>query len=85
MSNTFNDHFSTIGPKLVGEIPLSNGPSFQEYISGLSERFHFVPTDGNLVLSLFKKMNESKGAGLDGTSRRFILDGADLIAPHISF
>ena len=33
---------------------------------------------------LFKKLNKSKGAGLDGISSRLILDCADLIAPHIS-
>ena len=52
LSNAFNDHFSTIGPKLASEIPLNNGPSFQGYIFGLRERFHFVPTDSNQVLSL---------------------------------
>ena len=38
LSNAFNDHFSTIGSKLASEIPFKNGSSFQEYISGLSER-----------------------------------------------
>ena len=54
--------------KLAGEIPLSNGSNFQEYISGLNERFHLVSTDGNQVLSLFAKLNETKGAGLAGIS-----------------
>ena len=31
LSNTFDDHFSTIGQKLACEIPLTNGPSFQEF------------------------------------------------------
>ena len=31
LSNTLDDHFSTIGPKLACEIPLNNGPSFQEF------------------------------------------------------
>ena len=43
-----------------------------------------VSTDSNQVLSLFKTLNKSKGAGLDGLSSRLILDCADLIAPHIS-
>ena len=84
LSNAFNDHFSTIGSKLAREIPYNNGSSLQEYISGLSERFQLVSTDSNQVLSLFKKLNKSKGAGLDGLSSRLILDCADLIAPHIS-
>ena len=47
LSNAFNDHFSTIGSKLASEIPFNNGSSFQEYISGLSERFQLVSTDSN--------------------------------------
>ena len=65
-------------------MPLSNGSSYQEYITGLDERFLFYPTDNNQVLSLFKKLNKSKGAGLDGISSRLILECADLITPHIS-
>ena len=84
LSNAFNDHFSTIGSKLASEIPFNNGSSIQEYISGRSERFQLVSTDSNQVLSLFKTLNKSKGAGLDGISSRLILDCADLIAPHIS-
>ena len=86
LSNAFNYHFSTIASKLASEIPFNNGSSFQENISGLiiTERFQLVSTDSNQVLSLFKKLNKSKGAGLDGLSSRLILDCADLIAPHIS-
>ena len=36
------------------------------------------------MLSLVKKLNKFKGAGLDGISSRLNLDCADLIAPHIS-
>ena len=40
------------------KIPLNNGSSFQEHISDLSERFQFVPTYSNQVLSLFKKTEQ---------------------------
>ena len=45
LSNAFDDHFSTIGPKLACIISLSNGPSFQEfkYLWPLSERFQIYP------------------------------------------
>ena len=52
LSNTFDDHFSTIGPKLASEIPLDNGP-FKVKDS------RFIPTDSNQVLSLFKKLHKS--------------------------
>lgn len=68
LSNAFNDHFSTIGSKLASEIPFNNGSSFEEYISGVSERFQLVSTDSNQVLSLSKKLNKSKGDGPDGIS-----------------
>ena len=86
MSNALNHHFSTTGSKLASEIPFNNGSSFQEHISGLiiGERFQLVSTDSNQVLSLFKTLNKSKGAGLDGLSSRLILDCADLISPRIS-
>jgi len=41
-------------------------------------------SDSNQVLSLFKKLNKSKGAGLDEISSWLILDCADLITPQIS-
>ena len=43
----------------------------------------FIPTDSNQVLSLFKNLNKSEGAGPDGISSQLIIDCADLIAPHI--
>ena len=55
LSNAFNDNFSIIGSKLASEIPFNNGSSFQEYVSGQSERFQFVSADSNQVLSLFKR------------------------------
>ena len=36
------------------------------------------------MLSLFKKLNNLKGTGLDGISSRLIIDCADLAAPHVS-
>ena len=66
------------------DIPFNSGSSFRKSISGLSKRFQFVSTDSNQVLSLFEKLNKSKGAGLDGICSRLILYCADLIAPHIS-
>ena len=43
-------------------------------ISGLKAKdSKFIPTDSNQVLSLFKKLNKSKGAGPDGISSQLIL------------
>ena len=43
-------------------------------ISGLKAKdSKFIPTDSNQVLSLFKKLNKSKGADPDGISSQLIL------------
>ena len=78
MSNNFDDHFSTIGPKLACKIPLNNGPSFEEF-----KYLWHLKRYSNQVLSLFKNLNKSEGAGPDGIYSQLIIDCADLIAPHI--
>ena len=39
----------------------------------------FIPTDSNQVLSLFEKMNKSKGAGPDGISSQLIIESAQFV------
>ena len=41
LSNAFNDHFSSIGPKLANDIPLSNNNDHchREYVKGINNRF----------------------------------------------
>ena len=86
MSNAFNDHFSSIGPKLANDIPLSNNNDHchRKYVKGINNRFEFRPTDSGQVLKLLNKLNKSKGAGLDKLSSRLIRECADLISPYIS-
>ena len=86
MSNAFNDHFSSIGPKLASDIPLSNNNDHyrREYVKGINSRFDFRPTNSGQVLKLLNKVNKSKGAGLDKLSSRLICECADLIFPYIS-
>ena len=54
LSNAFNDHFSSIRPKLANENPLSNGnyTSYQKYINGIDKSFQFRLTNDRQVLSL---------------------------------
>ena len=86
LSNAFNDHFSSIGPKLANDIPLSNNNDHchRKYVKGINNRFEFRPTDSGQVLKLLNKLNKSKGAGLDKLSSRLIRECADLISPYIS-
>ena len=85
--NAFNDHFSSIGPKLANDIPLSNNNDHcdhREYVKGINNSFEFRPTDTGQVLKLLNKLNKSKRAGLDKLSSRLIRECTDLISPHIS-
>ena len=60
--NASNDHFSSIGPKLVNEIPLLNNtePHYQKYVRGNDNEFDFRPFDSKQVLTLLNKLNKSK-------------------------
>ncbi|CAH3169821.1 unnamed protein product [Porites lobata] len=63
-SNAFNDHFSSIGPKLANDISLfnNNDHCHRKYVKGINNRFEFRPTDSGQVLKLLNKLNKSKGA-----------------------
>ena len=61
LSNAFNDHFSSIGPKLANDIPLSNnnGHCHQKYVKSTNNRFEFHPTNSEQILKLLNKLNKS--------------------------
>ena len=79
LSNQFNNHFATIGPKLAGNIDSSNSDGYQKYLTGTDKRFKLHPTSTNKVLSLLDSLNKPKAAGLDKISARLIRECADLI------
>jgi len=79
LSNQFNNHFATIGPKLASNIDSSNSDGYQKYLTGTDKRFQLRPTSANKVLSLLNHPNKSKAAGLDKVSARLIWECADLI------
>ena len=85
MANAFNEHFSTIGPKLANEIPSeANGDkSCLEYLNITDQRFCFTPTNSSQVFSLLNKLNKSKVTGLDKISAGLIRECADLICISI--
>ena len=86
LSNAFNEHFSSIGPKLADDIPLSNnnGHCHQKYVKSTNNTFEFHPTSSEQILKLLNKLNKSKGVGLDKLSNRLIRECADLISPYTS-
>ena len=85
MANAFNEHFSTVGPKLANQIPsAANGDrSCLEYLNIIDQRFCFTPTNSSQVLLLLNKLSKSKATGLDKISARLIRECADLICMSI--
>ena len=85
LANAFNEHFSTIGPKVANEIPsAANGDkSCLEYLNITDQRFCFTPTNSSQVFSLLNKLNKSKVTGLDKISAGLIRECADLICISI--
>jgi len=87
LSETFIDHFATIGPKLANEIPLNvNSLSHLDYLHGLRSNyatFELKPTNSSIVLSLLSRLSISKATGLDKISARLLRECADLIASSL--
>ena len=53
--DAFNDHFSSIGPKLASQIYSYNGPSHLHYLEGTDKRFELKCTDPSRVFLLLSK------------------------------
>ena len=81
LSDTFNEHFSTIGPKLTNEIlsAANSNNRCLDYLNFTDERFHFDQINCNEVFLLLNKLSQSKSTGLDMISVRLIRECADLI------
>ena len=81
VSEAFNKHFASIGPKLASEIHAdTNGFSYREFLSGTDKRFELQPTDNNKVRFLLSKLCISKATGLDMISARLLRECTDLIS-----
>ena len=58
ISNTFNQHFSTIGPRLAREIP-STSDEVSIYLNNFPENFNkfsFRPTTSNIVFTHLNRL-----------------------------
>ena len=84
LANAFNEHFSTIGPKLTNEIPSAadGDKSCLKYLNITDQRFCFTPENSSQVFSQLNriKLIKSKAIGLDKISARLIRECADLFA-----
>ena len=69
LSNAFNDHFSTIGPRLANEIPPNdNNNNDFSYINNINvnhNKFSFPSSSSSIAFSQLNKLCRSKATGLD--------------------
>ena len=83
LSNVFNDHFSTIGPRLANEIPPNDNNNDLSYINNINiihNKFSFSSTSSSIVFSHLNKLCRSKATGLNNISAKIIRECADLIS-----
>ena len=82
ISEAFNSHFATIGPKLAAEIPLVEGGSpHLDYLTFQSENaFSLKETTTSEVFSLLSKLCKTKATGLDKISAKMLRLCPNLIA-----
>ena len=66
ISDEFNHHFFTIGPKIPSEIDSDSG----DYLTCTDTRFHLHSTSTNKVFSPIDKLNKCKATGPDRISAR---------------
>ena len=87
LSETFNDHFSTIGRKLAKEIPLNvNDRSHLDYFKGLPtdhQPCQLIITNSSQILFLSSRLSKSKATLLDKISARLSRECADLVASSL--
>ena len=75
IAEAFNEHFSTIGSKLIDAIVLNNvspAKSFVEYLPTTNSVFSIKTTYPQQVLELMLKLSNKKATGLDGISSKLI-------------
>ena len=88
ISNKFNNHFSTISPKLASEIDSDSG-DYQRYLTCTDKQFHLHPTNTSKVFSLMNKLNKLKQTNklnkfkATSISARLIRECANLICVPI--
>ena len=87
LSETFNTHFASIGPKLMEKIPFDeNNCSYLEYLSCHtgSNSFELKSTTSSIVCSLLEKLCKSKATGLDKISARLLRCCPDLLSESLT-
>ena len=80
ISNAFNKHFSTIGPRLAREIPVTSDEESVNNITENYNKFCFRPTTTSDFFTHLNRLSKTKATGLDNISARLIRECADIIS-----
>ena len=74
IANSFNEYFSSIGPKLYEKIDVSGqDKSYDEYLTNsVTSQFSFTPVSENEILKIIKSLKNKKSYGIDGISNVLI-------------
>ena len=82
ISNTFNEHLSTIKPRIAREIPLTSDEE-SIYLNNIPENYNklcFRPTTTSVVFTKLNRFSKTKATGLDNISARLIRECTDIIS-----
>ena len=82
VTNAFNEHFSTVGPRLAREIPLTSDDESID-LNNTSEncdKFYFRPVTSSVVFTHLNRLSKTKATGLDNISAKLICECADIIS-----
>ena len=84
ISETFNKFFSEIGVKLAKTFPNENNPEYKNYLdNSVNHSMYLFNTTLAEVLNTIKSLKNTKSAGYDDFSTKFIKLSATIIAPEL--
>ena len=91
VAESFNNFFTTVASDLVKKLPLPSNEFGKEQVNKFytdkgvfKDRFKLHSVENETVLKLLRSLNVNKAVGLDGTSSRFLRDGADNISTLVT-
>ena len=85
IANKFNEYFTQIGPRLAGNIDVTNKRSYETYLGNPCEvEFIFTRTTPEEIVEIICKMKPKSSSGIDNISRRLMKDISDIIAIHLT-
>ena len=83
IAEAFNNHFTTIGPKLAEKIETKESDDPLKYVidegPSTAPRFEFHPVDPSTIEKEIKKLKCSKSAGYDKVSVKLVRDAAGIL------